>query len=167
MTICSKMIQKTLGIPERDEVMKMDRINEETLTNLLLRVQCQSLRINIVNVTFDLFNRSDKNGTLTIRPSSRSTTPNASAQMIWSVLCQSHNAFVVLKNKRIHDQICFGVAEYDKRRDRVNIRVHHRNIAMYDVFDAEQEWMLYAAPFCVKHALLSLFQKCIDRQNST
>ena len=158
--------QKTLGIPQRDEVMKLERINEETLSNLLLRVQYQSLRVNIVNVTFDLFNRDEKNGTLGVKPSSRSSTPNASAQVIWNVLCQGHNAFVLLKNRRIHDEICFGVAEYDKSRDMINIRVHHQSIAMYDVFDKEQEWILYAAPYCVKHALLSLFQKCIDRQNS-
>merc|ERR1712176_969101 len=105
-----------------------------------------------------------KTGYLSITPSVRSSATNAKNRDLWRVLFQEHNAFVLLKNKKNQQNMFFGVALFQKRTDCIKIKVHHKNIAIYDVYDTNSEWMLYVAPYCVKHGIIALFQKCIDKQ---
>eukprot|EP01083_Nonionella_stella_P021621 59917_1 len=154
---------KDLGVPKRDQVLKTDSINEACLVNLLLRVQYQSLCVHITDVSFDLFNRNDKTGYLSIKPSVHSREPNAKPKHLWKVLFQEHNAFVMLKKRSNHRHIFFGVALHQRKPNQIRIKVHHKNIAMYDVDDANEEWIVYVAPYCVKHALMALFQRYIDK----
>lgn len=158
-------INKDLGVPQKNEIIKKEILNEECLINLLLRIKYQSIKINIICVTFDLFNRNNKSGYLTIKPSLSSIAPNAKPLYLYNLLFQSHEAFVILKNKTNHKQIFFGVAIYFKKTKEIKIKIHHKNIAIYDVYNKKQEWIIYAAPYCVKHAMLTLFEKYIDQQS--
>eukprot|EP01084_Bolivina_argentea_P194811 334336_1 len=155
---------KDLGIPNKNYILDNECINITTMSNLLLRVQYQSLKINITNVNFDLFARNNINkyGYLTIKPLLHKYVKH---QKLWNILFQSHDTFVILKNKNNNKQIFFGIAQFDKKINNIKIKVHHKTIGMYDVYNWNQEWMLYAAPYCVKHTLMTLYQIYIDKQN--
>ena len=163
-SICMKYNAKNkdLGIPKKNEIMKKELLNEESMINLLVRIKYQSVRINITNVTFDLFNRN-KCGYLTIKQINNNNI-KISNQKIYKILFQSHEALVILKNKNNEKQIFFGIAIYLIQKDEIRIKVSHKTIALYDVYNEKQEWIIYSAPYCIKHAILSLFSKYIDKE---
>lgn len=166
--ICMKnnRMNKDLGIPKKNEIIRKELLNEESMINMLIRIKYQSIKINIVRVTFDLFNKNNINkcGYLTIKRINYKNI-KISNQKLYKVLFQNHEALTIFKNKNDEKQIFFGVAMYLNKSDEIRIKVSHKTIALYDVYNEKQEWMIYVAPYCVKHAILSLFSKYIDQDS--